>query len=252
MPLAIGANVLFSVMNAFVLRPLNVPDAQSLYELQHGDEASGYESYLNYLDLRDRNHTFDSVIAWNIMPVGFDTGDNPTREWIVEASGNYFDGLGLKPYLGHFFHAADEHGPNSAPYIVLGYAFWHTHFQDDHSIIGRVVQMDRHPFTIIGFAPPEFRGTLLFFNPHIFVPIVNHPQLIPDDMNDRTNRFIFMTMGHVKKGVSRAQAIADLNSIGAELQKRFPKQVGKMTFSLASPSLYGDYLESLLGHFLAV
>ena len=94
-----------------------------------------------------------------------------------EASGNYFDGLGLQPYLGHFFHASDEHGPNSAPYIVLGYAFWHTHFQDDRSVVGRVVQLDRHPFTIIGVAPPGFRGTLLFFDPDFYVPIVNHQQL---------------------------------------------------------------------------
>jgi predicted permease len=241
--LAIGANaVVFSIMNAFLLRPPNVPDAQSLYELQRGDEASGYESYPNYLDLRDRNHTFASVIAWNIITVALDTGDNPTREWIVEASGNYFDGLGLRPYLGHFFHASDEHGLNSAPYIVLSYSFWHTRFQDDRNVIGRVVQLDRHPFTIIGVAPPNFHGTLLFFNPNIFVPIVNHPLLGADEINGREHRWIFMTMGHLKKGVTTAQAIGDLNAIGAELERAYPKQVGKMTFSLASPSLYGDYL----------
>jgi predicted permease len=241
--LAIGANaVVFSIMNAFILRPLNVPDAQSLYELQRGDEASAYESYPNYLDLRDRNHTFASVMAWNIASVGLDAGDNPTREWIVEASGNYFDGLGLQPYLGHFFHASDEHGLNSAPYVVLSYSFWHTHFQDDRNVIGRVVQLDRHPFTIIGVAPPNFHGTLLFFNPDMFVPIVNHPLLGTDEINGREHRWIFMTMGHLKKGVTPAQAVADLNSIGAELERTYPKQVGKMTFSLASPSLYGDYL----------
>jgi len=249
--LAIGANaVVFSVMNSFVLRPLNVPDAESLYELQRGSEASGFESYPNYLDLRDRNHTFDSVMAWNILSAGFDTGENPAREWIVEASGNYFDGLHLQPYLGRFFHASDERGSNSAPYIVLSYAFWHTRFRDDHGVIGRVVQLDRHPFTIIGVAPPLFHGTLLFFNPDIFVPIVNHSQLSPDDMNARDNRFIFMTMGHVKKGVTRAQAIADLNSIGKELETAYPKQVGKKTFSLASPSLYGDLLGGPVRTFL--
>jgi predicted permease len=250
--LAIGANaVVFSVMNAFVLRPLNVPDAQSLYELQRADEATSYESYPNYLDLRDRNHTFDSVIAWNIASAGLDTGDNPTREWIVEASGNYFDGLGLEPYLGHFFHASDERGHNSAPYIVLSYAFWHTHFRDDPGVVGRVVQLDRHPFTITGVAPPEFHGTLLFFNPNIFVPIVNHPQLGTDDMNARGTRWIFMVMGHLKKGVTPAQAIADLNSIGSDLERTYPKQVGKMTFSLASPSLYGDRLGKPARGFLA-
>src|SRR5215472_3604809 len=196
--LAIGANaVVFSVLNAFVLRPGNVPHAESLYELQRGDEATGFESYPNYLDLRDRNHTFKSMMAWNITSAGLDTGDNPTREWIVEASGNYFDGLGVEPYLGHFFHASDEHGANSAPYVVLGYAFWHTHFQDDRSVIGRGVLLDKHPFTIIGVAPPGLHSALLFMDPNIYVPIVNHPLISPDDMKDRGNRWIFMTMGRL-------------------------------------------------------
>ncbi len=250
--LAIGANaVVFSIMNTFVLRLLNVPDAQSLYELQHGNEASAYESYPNYLDLRDRNHTFSSLMAWNVLTVGLDTGANPTRSWIQETSGNYFDGLGLQPYLGHFFHASDERGRNSAPYMVLSYAFWHTHFQDDRSVLGRVVQLDRHPFTIIGVAPPEFRGALMFFNPDFYVPIVNHPLLATDDMNGRRNRWIFMVMGHLRPGVTTGQAIADLNSIGAALERSYPQQVGKMTFSLARPNLYGDYLGRPVKAFMA-
>ena len=127
--LAIGSNaVVFSVMNAFILRPLNVPQAESLYALQHGNEASGAESYPNYLDLRDRNRSFDGLVAFNVSGAGLDTGGNPSSAYIEEASGNYFEALGLQPYLGHFFHAADEHGANSAPYIVLTYACWHTPF----------------------------------------------------------------------------------------------------------------------------
>ena len=250
--LAIGANaVVFSIMNVFVLRPMNVPNGQSLYELQRGDAATAYESYPNYLDLRDRNHTFESMIAWNITSAGLDTGDNPTREWIIEASGNYFDGLGVQPYLGHFFHASDEHGPNSAPYIVLGYAYWHTHFQDDRGVIGRVVQVDKHPFTIIGVAPRDLHGALVFIDPNIYVPIVNHPMLSPDDMNDRGNRWIFMTMGVLKPGVTTGQATADLNAIGADLGRNYPKQVGKITFTLASPGLYGDHLGKPVKAFMA-
>ncbi len=197
--LAIGANaVFFSIMNVFVLQPVHVPVGQYVYELQRGDAATAYESYPNYLDLRDRNHTFTSVMAWNIALSGLDTGDNPTREWIVEASGNYFDGLGIQAYIGHFFHASDERGPNSAPYIVLGYAFWHTHFQGDRGVIGRVVQLDKHPFTIIGVTPPDLHGMLLLIDPNIYVPIVN--MMGPAEMNDRENRWIFMTMGVLEAG----------------------------------------------------
>src|ERR1700733_3873040 len=113
--LAIGANaVVFSVMNAFILRPLNVPQAQSLYAIFRPD-GSAYESYPDYLDLRDRNRSFDALVAYNIAEVGLDTGQGSSRAWIDEASGNYFDALGVQPYLGQFFHSSDEHGPNSAP-----------------------------------------------------------------------------------------------------------------------------------------
>jgi predicted permease len=241
--LAIGANaVVFAVLNAFILRPLNVPQPESLYAIFHAADTDAHQSYPNYLDLRDRNHSFDGLMAYNIAQAGLDTGEDPTRVWVQETSGNYFDAMRLQPSLGHFFHASDEHGPNSAPYIVLTYAFWHSRFQADRGVIGRVVQVNKHPFTVIGVGPPEFHGTLLFFNPDFFVPIVNHPVFGEEDMNKRRDSWVFMTLGHLKPGVTQAQAIADLNSIGAGLEKSYPKDVGKMAFTLARPSLYGDYL----------
>jgi predicted permease len=249
--LAIGANaVVFSILNAFILRPLNVPHAESLFGLWRTQEKGMSESYPDYLDLRDRNHSFDGLVAYNIDLAGLDTGNNPSRSWIEEASGNYFDALGLQPYLGQFFHASDEHGPNSAPFIVLTYAFWHTHFQDDHGVVGRVVRVNKHPFTILGVAPPQFHGTLSFFNPDFFVPLVNQGQIGESDMNSRRERWVFMTMGHLKAGVTQAQAVADLNSIGAELEKAYPKEDGKVNFSLARPSLYGDYVGRPVREFL--
>jgi predicted permease len=243
--LAIGANaVVFSILNAFLLRPLNIPHPERLYQLQHGDEASAYQSYPDYLDLRDRNRSFNDLMAYTVDEVGFEAGGDPIEVWVEEATGNYFDALGLKPYLGHFFHAVDEHGAGSAPEIVLSYDYWHTHFHDDSSIVGRVVRLNRHPFTILGVAPPDFNGTLLFFNPSMWVPLVEHPVLGADNNNldARGSRWVFETMGELKPGVTPAQATADLNSIGAELEKAYPKDENKMTFKLASPTLYGDYL----------
>ena len=250
--LAIGANaVVFSVMNAFVIRPLDVPHANSLYALQHGNEASGYESYADYVDLRDRNHSFESLLAYNATQLGLDDGRDPSSVWVLEASGNYFDTLGLKPYLGRFFHASDEHGPNSAPYIVLTYDYWHTHFQDDAGVVGREVRLNKHPFTILGVGPQGYNGTLMFFNPEIFIPIVEHPLIGGEDLNTRSAHWVFELMGHLKPGVTPALAIADLNSIGAQLEKAYPKDERKMTFVLARPNLYGDYLGRPVMAFMA-
>ena len=163
--LGIGANaVVFSVLNALVLRPLKVPRPQTLYMVQRFQYPS--QSYLDYLDLRDRNRSFESLVGYNIIgSIGVDTGNNPSTAWPYEATGNYFDALGIQPYLGRFFHASDEHGYNSAPFVVLSYAYWQSHFQSDRTVVGRSVKLNKIPFTIIGVAPPEFRGTELFFAP---------------------------------------------------------------------------------------
>jgi len=249
---AIGANaVVFGVLDALILRPLNVPQAQSLYGIERGSDQAVNQSYPDYLDLRDRNRSFDSLAAYNVTGVGLDTGNNPSSSWILEVTGNYFDALGIQPYLGRFFHSSDEQGPNSAPYIVLTYAFWHSHFQEDRGVVGRTVELNRHPFTILGVAPPEFRGTLVFIFPDFWVPLVNQEQVEGVNvLNARGNRGILMVLGHLKAGVTPAQAVADLNSIGSYLEKTYPKDDGHMTFSLTRPGLTGDWLGRPLRAFL--
>ncbi len=237
--LAIGANaVVFGLMDGFVLRPLQVPQVGSLLGTDYGD-GSGFQSYPNYLDLRDRNRSFEDIAAFNMVFVGLDTGKNPSSASGYAATGNYFDVLRLQPYLGRFFHAADERGPNSAPYLVLTYAFWHSRFQDDRGVIGRVVLINKHPFTVIGVAPPGFQGTLLFVAPDFFLPIVNEEQAgIDGTLRERGSQHaIFETFGHLRPGVTSAQAIADANDIGANLAKAYPKEVSYTRFSLSRPGL---------------
>ncbi len=250
--LGIGANaVVFGVLNALILRPLNVPQPESLWQLERASDKVGYESYPNYLDLRDRNRTFDGLAAFAIAPAALDTGGNPSRAWVYQVSGNYFDVLGIQPYVGRFIRASDEHGPNSAPYIVLTYAYWRSHFEGDRSVVGRTVQLNKSPFTIVGVAPPGFRGTLLFFSPDFFVPIVEQEQVEGwSVLNARGDRHV-TPLGHLKTGVTPAQAIADLNSIGSDLEKNYPKDDGQMSFALARSSLYGDYFGGPVQAFLA-
>jgi predicted permease len=250
--LAIAANaVVFGVLNAMILRPMNLPQEQSLYGIERVGQDDPVESYPDYLDLRDRNRSFESLAAYRISEAGLDAGESALRIFLFEVSGNYFDTLGIKPYLGRFFHASDEHGRNSAPYVVLSYACWHTRFQDDRSVVGRIVQLNKHPFTVVGVAPPEFHGTLLFASPDLFLPMVNEEQIEGRDvLSARDNPWIYLALGHLKAGVTPAQAISDLNSIGSYLEKTYPKEHGRTTFSLSRPSLYGDYLGSRVEAFL--
>ena len=239
--MAIGANaVVFSVMNGLILRPLNVPQAKTLYSVENSGDILGH-SYPDYLDLRDRNRSFDDLAGYSITQAALNTGEGPTPIWGMEASGNYFDALQIQPYLGRFFHASDEHGPSSAPYIVLSYAYWHSQFHDERSVVGRVVQLNNHPFAILGVTPPGFRGTLVFFSAEFFAPMVNQEQIEGwNGLNDRGNRSVLGVMGHLKAEVTLAQANADLNSIRSYLEKTYPKEESRTSLSLARPGLLGD------------
>jgi predicted permease len=236
--LAIGANaVVFGVMNGVILRPLNLPQWQNLWGTMDGE--SPWQSYPNYLDLRDHNHSFDALAAFNVVFAGLDTGKDPSAATGFATSGNYFDVLRIQPYLGQFFHASDEHGRNSAPYVVLSYAYWHSHFQGDRGVVGRVVGLNKHPFTIIGVAPPAFQGTLAFDSPNFYMPIVNQEQVTEANLlNARgSGHGIFGIMGHLKPGVTRAQAVADLNAVGTYLEKTYPKEVAHDNSSLTHEGL---------------
>lgn len=233
--LAIGANaVVFGIMDALVLRPVNVPQPKSLWAIEQ------FESYPNYVDLHDRNKSFAGLAAWKMVFTGMDTGNDPVSATGYATSGNYFDVLRLQPSLGRFFHSTDEQGPNSAPYIVLTWDYWHSRFHDDPGVVGRTVQLSKHPFTIIGVAPRDFRGTLLFGSPDFFMPIVNQEQVDGQDLlHARANvQGIFETLGRLNPGVTPAQATADLKSVASYLEKTYPKEAGHRDYTLAHPGLF--------------
>jgi predicted permease len=245
--LAIGANaIVFSVLNALVLRPLNVPHPENLFmvERTYGPDTTPSQSYPDYRDLRDMNRSFDSLIAYDIEGgVGLDTGSgNPAVVWPYMVSGNYFDALGIQPYLGRFIHASEEHGKNSVPEIVLSYALWNSRFHSDPAAVGRTVQINKHPFTIVGVAPPAFRGTELFFAPALWAPIVDSGQIRDSDSLEERGNHNAWVIGHLKPGVTPASATADLNTIAASLAKTYPKSDDGLKFELTQPGLAGNSL----------
>ena len=249
--LGIGANaVVFSVLNALILRPVNVPHAQNLYMVQRSVSPS--QAYPDYLDLRDRNRTFENLVTFMIIgPVGVNTGGNPSTAWPYLTSGNYFDALEIQPYLGRFFHASDEKGNNSAPYVVLSYPYWRGHFLGDPRVVGQKVEINKHSFTILGVAPPAFRGTELFFAPAMWIPIIEQPTVMGFNMLESRGNHSPMIVGRLRPGVTPAQATADLNAIGAWLSKTYPADDDGLKFTLARPGLIGDVLGGPAKAFMA-
>jgi predicted permease len=238
--LGIGANtVVFSVLNALLLRPLAVdrPNELAFLESQNGPS----QSFPNYKDLRDRNRTLAGLIGYRIAPVELETHDRADRIWGYLATGNYFDVLGVQPVLGRFFKQSDDLHPGESPYAVLSYNAWQSRFGADPAIVGKTIRINRQPFTVLGVAPRDFHGTEIFYWPEVWVPMMMEPQIeIGNAWLDNRMTWNTWVVGRLKPGVTSAQAEADLNTIAAELTLQYPKENDRLHFRLSKPGLIGD------------
>src|SRR5207249_4287398 len=121
--LGIGVNtVVFSVLNALVLKPLPIAGPERVYFVNNSGHTS--QSFPNYRDIRDRNYVFESLFAYRIAQMALDDDSGAHRVWGYLVTGNYFDALGIKPALGRFFTPAEDAHPNASPYAVLSYTCW--------------------------------------------------------------------------------------------------------------------------------
>ena len=164
-------------------------------------------------------------------------------------TGNYFDLLGVQPQLGRFFQAADEHGPNSAPYMVLSDSLWRSAFNADPGVVGTTVRLGKDPFTVVGVAPARFHGTEQFEWPDYWIPIVNY--FDADYLQDRTGRPLTV-LGRLKPGVTPQQAAENLSAIAAQLAKEYPKTDTGVPLRLIRPGLQGDAGDVIRGFLYSV
>jgi len=254
--LGIGANTaVFSILNSLILRPLPVPAPERLVYLM-GARGAYTNSFPNYRDLRDRNTTLSGILAYRVAPMGLDTYDGPRRVWGYLATGNYFDLLGVRPFLGRFFHAGDDVRPGEAPLAVLSYNARQSRFAGDPSIVGKTVRINKMPYSVIGVAPREFFGTELIFSPDLWVPMMMQPQIEGHSWLEVRATNNSMLIGRLKPGVAMAQAAQNLNAVASGLARDFPGDNAGMAIKLAKPGLLGDSLrgagETFLGGVMAL
>ena len=239
--LAIGANVaVFGVLNAVLLRPLDVSDPQGLYQLRLKPWTSFKlltTSYPAFEDFRQRNRTFSDMAAFNGYAqarLGWGTAVRRVSGYAV--TGNYFELLGVQPEVGRFFRATDEHGPNSAPYVVLSNNLWRRAFNSDPGVVGTTVRLDKEPFTVLGVAPAQFHGTEQFVWPDYWIPLVDWGE---ERLHTRTSPSVTV-LGRLKRGVTPQQATENLNAIAAQMAKEHPETDSRLPVRLVHPGLFAD------------
>jgi predicted permease len=173
--LGIGANTaIFSFVNTLMLRLLPVEKPAQLVNLYRtGGWGKGYASYPLYLEFRKHTDLFAGVFARSgAGRVRFDAGHANSVEYVQReyVTGNYFDVLGVKPAIGRLFKDDDNRTPQGHPLVVLSYDFWRNRLALDPAVLGRVLNVDEQPLTVIGVAAPAFHGVEVESHAEMWVP----------------------------------------------------------------------------------
>lgn len=232
--LGIGANTaVFTVVDSLILNPLPVEKISTLAAVnttqvkktaQWGDLQA--ISYLNLRDIRDRTHAFRSFTGHSYpMAVTMTDKDQPRRVFAEIVTANYFETLGLRPFLGRFFLPSEDTTPGAAPVVVLGYTAWQSRFGGDPGILGRTIRLNETPFTIIGVGPKGFKGVYAVFGPDLWIPSMMAAQVLPaEQRNALSDRALplFTGIGRLEQGVTLSQAQAEMRILGAALEKEDP------------------------------
>jgi predicted permease len=226
--LGIGANgLIFSLVNALLLRPLPVEKPEELAAVYTSDFSSGDfggTSYPDYVDFRDRNRVFTGLAAYlPPQPLSLNIDGANERMFGEIVSGNYFSTLGITPSLGRGFLAEEDRTPGERAVAVISHKLWQTRFGGDPATVGRSVNINGHPFTIVGVGPENFTGMLRGFAVDWWIPAMMMKEAAPgsDNLTHRSSRG-FLALGRLKPCVTIQQAQSDFNSIAAQLYKEWP------------------------------
>jgi predicted permease len=249
--LGIGINTaLFTVFDAFVLKPLPLKDPSTLVNFEGRDKFGQRHrvfSYLDYLEYRQQGSVFSDLIAWNKVSVTLgeappnDADDFTLAEGYEHLFGqivsvNYFSALGADMQLGRGF-SPNEDQPGESSAVVLSHAFWQRRFNSQASIVGSNIRLHGHPFTVIGVTAPGFIGTTPD-PPAFWAPLMARDKLIQAGgwghktwLTER-DVDVFTLTGRLAPNVSRPQAEAAVQLTTDRLAQTYPSENRKIAVRL--------------------
>ncbi|MCU1234790.1 MAG: transporter substrate-binding protein, partial [Candidatus Solibacter sp.] len=239
--LGIAANVIvFGVLQAMILRSIDVPRGDRVLTLGLSAMAYPFVAYPEVRDVRDANTVFSAVAAYNVQNFGFDANGATRPIWGLEVSGQYFEAVGIQPFLGRLLGRSDDDHPGASEAAVLSWPAWKSYFDSDPNILGKNVRINKHPYTIVGVTPEGFHGTEKFLQPEIFVPLANEASLEGVNwLESRRGKHVFSIV-RMKDGVTRPQVQAELDAIAARVRQQYPVDEEGLGFKVATPGLIGD------------
>ncbi|MEJ7812871.1 MAG: ABC transporter permease [Gemmatimonadaceae bacterium] len=218
--LGIGANTtIFTVANAFLLRPVDAADPQRVVRLYHTHHSPF--SYDDYRYFREQARVFSGVIGERLAQVGVRSGDRTERATAELVSGDFFTILGVGAARGRTLIADDDRAPAPSTAVVLSHHYWTRRFGADPSIVGRTIALNDRPFTVVGVAREGFLGSIFAWTPDVWVTLAAAPELLGVDLHTWGGS-IYVT-ARLAPGVSVAQAQAAMSTLAARLRQENPE-----------------------------
>jgi putative ABC transport system permease protein len=226
--LGIGANTaIFQLLDAVRLKTLPVKAPQQLAQIglvnpdnRRGSYSDRYNSLTNpvWEQLRDRQQAFAGIFAWSPSNVNLAEGGEVRNGRLLWVSGEFFNVLGVNPFLGRVFNSGDDVRGCSAPGIVISHGFWQSEFGGARDVVGRKLTFANHSFEIVGVTPPEFFGLEVGKSFDLALPVcANAIVRGKNSWLDSGTTWSLMVTGRLKPGESIAQADAQLQSISPSL-----------------------------------
>jgi predicted permease len=226
--LGIGANsTILSWISATMFNP--IPAAKNtdrMLSLQRGERSEHPTppfSYADFVDLRANAKSFSGMIAEHQDYISITGSAKPERIFGELTSADYFEVLGIQPYLGRTLISTRGNERAGAPIAVLSYQLWQNRFAGDPDVIGKTIQLNLHPYTIVGVVPKGFRGVMSGLRSDIFLPLGMIRQVWGwDPMDNRGNPFLNV-FGMLRPGADSRQADNELNLLMQRLVAEYPK-----------------------------
>ena len=226
--LGIGANAtIFSWVETVVLRPLSGVRAQDWLFVVNGTSETRANlslSYPNYVDIKAAlPPSVTDLMAFRIVALNLKIGQAPQRAWGTLTTANYFDLLGVKPALGRTFVRDDDRAPGASPVAVVSHEFWERVFGGAPEVVGRTIQVNGRPFTVIGVAPAGFHGPPSGMRSDLWLPMMMQQAVVPGDrLHARGNGWL-EGVARLAPGATLAQAQAALDVVARRLVTIDPK-----------------------------
>jgi predicted permease len=250
--LGIAANVIvLGVVQALILQPLDAPRPDRVVTFANREQGYPIYSYPEVRDVRDDNTVFSGVAAYMFDLFGLEANGTTQPAWGDEVSGQFFEVMDVKPFLGRLLRRSDDDHPGAAEVAVITWPAWKNTFGSDPNIVGRIVRINKHPYTIVGVTPEGFYGTEKFLQPEVFVPMADEASL--DGVNwleSRNEKERVFAIARIKDGITKTQVQAELNTIAARITRQNPKEEDGLAFKLARPGMIGDFVGGAVRRFL--